>query len=128
MCSIESCRTTSEEEIGIDGHRDETLFTSDLEMSFEIERLLGDLTVFLLGETHEADVVVDETLANQRIEVLKTTVQSNRCSTNGPGGENDLGFPNVKFLDGTACFVSDFECMDSLVAMSSSSAQADQHL
>ena len=59
MRSVECRGTTSEEEIGVDGHGDETLFTSDLEMSFEIERLPGDLAVLLLCEANEADIVVD---------------------------------------------------------------------
>ena len=122
MRSVERRGTTSEEEIGVDGHGDETLFTSDLKMGFEIEWFLGDLAVFLLCEANEADVMVDETLTDQWVKVLKTTVQSDRCSTNCARSENDLGFSNVKFLDGTTCFVSDLECIDSLVATSSSSA------
>lgn len=74
MRSVERRGTTSEEEIGVDGHRDETLFAADLEMGLEIEWFLGDLAILLLCETNEADVVVDETLADQGIEVLETTV------------------------------------------------------
>lgn len=83
--SVERRRTSSQEEVGIDSHRDETLFSTDLEMSLEVQRLLGDACVFLFGESRVADVVVNETLANKVVCLLQTTVQGDRRSTNGSG-------------------------------------------
>jgi hypothetical protein len=59
VCSVERRRTSSEEEIGIDSHRNETLFSTDFEMGLEVERLLGDACDLLFGEPRVADVVVD---------------------------------------------------------------------
>lgn len=84
--SVERCRTSSEEEIGIDSHRDETLFSTDLEMGLEVEGFLSDASVFLFGESCVADVVVNESLANKVVCLLQTTVQGDRRSPNGSGG------------------------------------------
>lgn len=65
--SVERRGTSSEEEVGIDSHRDETLFSTDLEMGLEVERFLGDACVLLFGESRVAHVVVNETLANKRV-------------------------------------------------------------
>jgi hypothetical protein len=121
MRRVERRRTSSEEEIRVDCHCDETFFATDFEVGFQIKRLFGDVVGFLLGEAHVADVMVDESFAYQRVEVVETTVEGDGGGADCSGGEDDFGSADVELFDGVGGFVSDLESIDCFVATPSSS-------
>lgn len=95
MRRVERRRTSSEEEIRVDCHCDETFFAADFEVGFQIKRLFGDVVRFLLGEAYVADVMVDETFAYQRVEVVETAVEGDGGGADCPGGQDDFGSADI---------------------------------
>lgn len=121
MRRVERRRTSSEEKVRIDRHCDQTFFTADFEVRFQVERLFGDIVGLLLGEAHIADVMVDETFADQGVEVVETAVEGNGGGADCSGGKDDFGSADVELFDGVGGFVSDLESIDCFVATPSSS-------
>ncbi|KAI6753550.1 hypothetical protein HG531_005719 [Fusarium graminearum] len=103
-------RASSKEEVGVDGDCDKTFFSTDLEMSLEIERFLCEAAALLLGESRVANIVVNKTLADEFIRLLQAAVEGNGCGTNCTSCQYNFGFSDAKFFESTSRFISDLEC------------------
>lgn len=112
----ERCRTSREEEVGVDGHSEEANLACNIDERLQVQRLRSNARISLLSEPDIKDVVVNQALADKRVEKLQPTVEGNGSCANSTGREDHLGLADVEVFDDLVLRVPNLETVDAPAA------------